>query len=65
MDNKTTTRRQGMTFQELLATGWTPPADDLHDDLFAPETGEVHEVKGVYATTDRTPGFERGRGSYR
>jgi hypothetical protein len=65
MHNTTTTRRKGLTFPALHATGWTPQADDLHDDLFAPETGEVHEVKGVYATTDRTPGFERGRGSYR
>jgi hypothetical protein len=54
-----------MTFEELLATGWTPPADDLHEDLFAPEHAEAVELRGSFADTNRTPGYGRGRGSYR
>jgi hypothetical protein len=53
-----------MTFVELLDLGWTPPADDLHDSLSAPELGEPQAIEGIY-TTDREAGFERGRGSYR
>jgi hypothetical protein len=54
-----------MTFNELLASGWTPPADDEHDSLFAPELGTPQDIEGVYATDGREAGFDRGRGSYR
>ena len=50
-----------MTFDQLLATGWTPPADDLHDSLFAPELGESpDEMRGTFEG-DRAPGYERSR----
>jgi hypothetical protein len=55
-----------MTFAELLDTGWTPPADDLHNDLFAPESWEtIDAMHGTFSVEDREVGFERGRGSYR
>jgi hypothetical protein len=51
-----------MTFEELLETGWTPPADDLHDSLFAPELEEApDEMRGTFAPTGRTAGYTRSR----
>lgn len=66
MDTTTNQGRQEMvTFEELLATGWTPPADDEHDSLFAPELGTPRTIEGTFGTTGREAGFDRGRGSYR
>lgn len=58
-------RNQSPTFEQLLAIGWTPPADDLHDDLRSPKQGTPRRIEGIYATTGREAGFDRGRGSYR
>lgn len=55
-----------MTFEELLDMGWTPPADDLHDDLNAPDRGEPRgEIRGTFTTTGREAGYEKRKGSYR
>ena len=51
-----------MTFAELLEMGWTPPSDDFHDDLRAPERGEpVDTIRGTYPTTGREAGYRRTR----
>jgi hypothetical protein len=55
-----------MTFEELLDMGWTPPADDLHEDLEAAPSGEPRaKIRGTFAATGREAGYEKGRGSYR
>jgi len=55
----------GTTWEQLLALGWTPSADELHEDLFAPTTGEARELRGSFEDRGRSAGFDRGRGSYR
>lgn len=58
-----------MDWAELQAAtgGFAPPADDMHDDLFAPQHEAARErIEGVFEDRgNRSAGFERGRGSWR